>query len=336
MLKFNKREWIDSVVSRRERMFLPVMASPGAELLGARHSDVFRDGELQFRCIAALSDKVRADMRVTFMDLSVEAEAFGGEVVFPEGGVPAITGEVASSAELIEALKVPAVGQGRTGETLKCMRMCAEKLGVPVLGGVIGPFSLASRLAGMTEMMVMTAVEPESAHMLLEKASAFLVVYMEAVRDTGIAGVMIAEPAAGLISPEMCEEFSSSYVKRMVDRVRSDDFLVVLHNCGRTEKQLDSMAGTGADAIHVGNAVEMTEILRLAPPGMPVIGNLDPAGVLKMGTPESVYEESKRMLEKCSGFRNYVFSSGCDLAPGTPIDNILAMERALRDYNSGF
>lgn len=48
---------------------------------------------------------------------------------------------------------------------------------------MIGPFSLAGRLADMTEIMILAAAEPETAELLLEKCTAFLTGYARAIRS---------------------------------------------------------------------------------------------------------------------------------------------------------
>ena len=55
--------------------------------------------------------------------------------------------------------------------------------------------------------------------------------------------------------------------------------MVILHNCGKTEKQVGELLGAGADALHVGNAVDIRVILDQVPADIPVMGNLDPAGL---------------------------------------------------------
>ena len=330
---FSVKSWLDGVIGSRQRRAVPLLTSPGVELIGSRDCDVFRSGELQFNCIEALARRFPADLMVTFMDLSVEAEAFGCPVAFPESGTPEILAPVAGTAEAVEKLAVPAVGSGRTSETLKCARLCAERLPRPVLGGVIGPYSLAGRLADFTEMMMMSIAEPETAHQLLTKTSAFIREYVAAFKAAGLAGVVIAEPAAGLLSPEMCGEFSAAYLRNIVSELRDDSFMVVLHNCGNIERQVAELLSVGADALHVGNAVSITEILPQVPAGIPVMGNLDPVGVLRDGDEETVYRRTSELLTATASYPNYVLSSGCDVPPGVPLTNIAAFYRALEDFN---
>jgi len=66
----------------------------------------------------------------------------------------------------------------------------------------------------------------------LEKATSFLIAYAQAFKDVGANGIIITEPAAGLLSPLMCASFSFEYIKKIVDAVQDDHFMVILHNCG--------------------------------------------------------------------------------------------------------
>ncbi len=331
---FDKRQFIASVLNSPRRKTVPVMTSPGAELIGAKPRAVFQDGELQFRCIRALSEAAPVDAQVTFMDLSIEAEAFGSEITFSDYENPTVSRPLAGTAAAIRALRIPAVGSGRTVEVLKCARLCAERLERPTFGGIIGPYSLAGRLADMTEMMMLAAAEPETAHALLAKTSAFLKEYLLAVKETGVAGAIIAEPAAGLLSSDMCREFAADYLRPIIAAVRDDGFMVILHNCGKTEKQVDALLSTGADALHVGNAVEILDILAQVPENVPVMGNLDPVGVFKSMDANAVFERTMALLRKTAPYRNYVLSSGCDLPPAVPLDNVKAFLEALKVYNN--
>ena len=70
-MQLNMKEFVETVLASPRRYVMPIMTSPGMELIGAKPVDVFRDGELQFRCIDALAKATPCDAAVTFMDLSV-------------------------------------------------------------------------------------------------------------------------------------------------------------------------------------------------------------------------------------------------------------------------
>jgi uroporphyrinogen decarboxylase len=62
------------------------------------------------------------------------------------------------------------------------------------------------------------------------------------------------------------------------------------------------------------------------------MGNVDPAGVLRMGTPELVKEETHRIMGNCCDHKNFVISSGCDIPPMTPWENIGAFFDAVNEF----
>lgn len=109
--------------------------------------------------------------------------------------------------------------------------------------------------------------------------------------------------------------------------------MVILHNCGNTGQCTDAMLKTGASALHFGNAIDMKRALEECPDSVLVMGNLDPVGLFKQASPDRVYQETYTLLKETSCYRNLVISSGCDMPPGVPVENIEAFIKALTDYN---
>ena len=145
-----------------------------------------RDGHLQALCMEAIAKRFPTGAAFSLMDLSVEAEAFGSPVSYSEDEVPTVTAALVHDEEEAEALKVPEVGAGRTGE---CVKGIKEVTGLitdrPVLAGIIGPFSLAGRLLDMTEIMILCYEEPEMVETVLEKVTGFLCDYARAFKEAG-------------------------------------------------------------------------------------------------------------------------------------------------------
>ena len=95
---------------------------------------------------------------------------------------------------------------------------------------------------------------------------------------------------------------------------------------------IDSILSTGCKAYHFGNAVDMRDVLRAVPSDVVVMGNIDPAGQFLSGTEQSVYEDTLALLKDCGEHQNFILSSGCDIPPLAPWDNIRAFFRAAKDY----
>lgn len=333
-MKINMNEWAREILNSKNKLSMPIMTYPGLEPAGLEIMDVIQNGESQFKCIYELSQKYPSIAAMTIMDLSVEAEAFGSSIRYSSDEVPAVVGSIVDSESSARELKIPEAGTGRTAAYVRAAELCAQNISSrPSFGGQIGPFSLACRLFDMTEIMVALFDEPETVHIILEKATEFLASYAKDFKEAGANGIIIAEPAAGLLSPDQCTEFSSDYVKRIVDAVQDEHFMIILHNCGKTTRLIPSLMHTGAAGYHFGNAVDMTDILPQIPHDRLVFGNIDPARVFRNGTAGDVREKTLELLEKTSGYSNFVISSGCDIPPGTPIENIEAFFETVAKYN---
>jgi len=185
----------------------------------------------------------------------------------------------------------------------------------------------------VSEIMMDCYDEPEMVHLVLEKVTEFLIEYTKSYKAAGANGIVMAEPVSGLLSPALEEEFSSPYVKRIVDAVQDDDFILIYHNCGEnTPHMVNSLLSFGAAAYHFGNAIDMKDMLERFPEDVIVMGNVDPAGVLRMGTPETIERVTLDIMEKCCEHSNFVISSGCDIPPMTPWENIDAFFGAVDKF----
>ncbi|MEN6324119.1 MAG: uroporphyrinogen decarboxylase family protein [Proteiniphilum sp.] len=325
--------WIEQIIQSPIRYAIPIMTHPGIEMSGHTVSEAVQDGEIHAKAIKALSDKYPSKASTVIMDLTVEAEAFGCQISFPENDMPHISGRVVDGSN-VEMLKIPPISAGRIPQYLKANKLAAEMIrDKAVLAGVIGPFSLAGRLFGMSEIMTSCYLETEAVELLLEKCTQFIITYSTALKNTGCDGLIIAEPAAGLLSNEDCLYFSSQYIKRVIDSVQDERFMVVLHNCGNTGHCTNAMLQTGARGYHFGNAANMSEALKQCPADVLVMGNVDPVAILKMMTPEEVKKQVLQLLEETADYPNFVLSTGCDVPPHVDPANIHAFYDALSLFN---
>lgn len=329
------KNWVESLKGTQPKKPIPVLSFPCVSLLGITVRELISDSALQAKGMKLVADRTDAAASVSFMDLSVEAECFGATVSVSDDEVPTVKGRIINDMDEAKALEVPAIGSGRTQIYIDAIKKASEIItDRPVLAGMIGPFSLAARLLDVSEIMMDCYDDPDMVHLVMEKVTDFLIEYAKAYKAVGANGIVMAEPVAGLLSPSLEEEFSSPYVKKIAEAIQDDEFVLIYHNCGdNVPKMLDSILSTGCAAYHFGNAVDMEkDIISQVPSNTVVMGNIDPAGVLRMGTPESVREATISLMEKCCKYENFVLSSGCDMPPMTPWKNIDAFFAASEEF----
>lgn len=313
---------IKTLLENKQRT-LPILSFPSTQLLNISVNELISNAANQAKGMKAICDRCEVAAALNMMDLSVEAEAFGAKIKFDENEVPAVIEAVISDISEASNVVVPKIGTGRTDIYIDGVKKAKELIkDVPVFCGVIGPYSLAGRVFDMMELMMSCYDDPESVHLLVRKCTDFLKDYLKAFKEAGADGVIMAEPASGMLSPDMCEEFSNTYVKEIIDAIADEDFVFVYHNCGNnTIAMADTIAALGADVYHFGNAIDLSQMIPLMPEDSVVMGNVDPV-LFKTGTPESVEKATRDVFEKCSKFSNFMLSSGCDIPAEAKWENL--------------
>ena len=322
-MKRDMKRWLEELRGAPVKKAMPVLSFPAIQLMGISVRELISSSDAQARGMQLVAQRTDAAASVSLMDLSEE--------------VPTVVGSIVSTEEEARALAVPPVGAGRTGLYIEAIEKAVGLItDRPVFAGVIGPFSLAARLLDVTEIMIYCYEEPDMVHVLLEKATQFITEYCKAYKEAGANGVVIAEPVAGLLSPALSAEFSGPYVKQIVDAVQDDSFLVIYHNCGNsTIQMIDSILETGSAAYHFGNAIDMAEMMTHIPAGTVAMGNVDPAGEFRNGTPESIRAATLGVMDACCKYPNFVISSGCDIPPLSRWENIDAFFAAVNEFYAG-
>lgn len=319
-------------IAAHKNKTIPVLSFPSTQLLGITVNDLISSSDMQAKGMKAIADRCAIGASLNMMDLSVEAECFGAEICFSDEEIPTVTKGVIDDITEVSDLAVPAVGTARTGIYIEGVKKAKEIItDLPVMCGVIGPYSLAGRLFDMTELMMECYDSPDEVHELLAKATEFITAYIKAFKAVGADGVVMAEPAAGLLSPSLAEEFSIPYVKQIFDAVNDDDFVLCYHNCGNAVLDMaDQIATIPADIFHFGNAIPLKDMIPKMPEDALVMGNVDPV-LFRNGTPEEIVSETRRVYEECRGFDNFMLSSGCDIPAAAKWENLDAYFKTVQE-----
>ena len=319
------------------RLAMPIASYAGLEITGESIEDLVSVPGTQFKAIMALNDRYRTPVLLTAIDTTAEAEAYGCEVKISAREAPSIVGRLVTNAAEVGALADPVPGDARTRVPLEtAWRLTAEVgEGVPVLGAMLGPFALATRLFGLNETIEATATEPETIETLLDNVTGFLCRYALEFRETGAWGVLVAEAASGRLTPEGLARFSTPFVKRIIKAVETPDFAVVLHNCHAGMDHLDGILASGSEVYHFGS-------------GMDIVGGARKGRARDHPEREPRHDESLPERDAAGGGRGDEVASrgdaelqelhrlvGLRYPAGAPLANLNAFFRAVAEFNKG-
>ena len=319
---------VDFAAHCDRRRVVPLMGFPGVQLTGYSVRQILFNVGAQVETARALYESLGPDAMFQVMDLSVEANALGLPVRYPLHESPSVEDHpVRSVDDLNQFAKIDILKDGRVTAFVQAMRGMKEAIGVPCGGYVIGPFSLAGRLMGESEAAMCAIDDPSSLEQILEFATDRIIRYGKALVDAGADMIAVLEPTGVILSPSQFRQFSGKYVKRIFSEL---DTIGILHICGSSTHIIPDMSNTGAQGLSLDSDVDLPSVMKTVPPDVVVIGNLDPVAVVAHSTPQEVYAATRELLDSMSKYSNFILSSGCDLPPETPLDNIRAMIDACR------
>jgi MtaA/CmuA family methyltransferase len=198
------------------------------------------------------------------------------------------------------------------------------------------PFTLASLIRGIEPWLMDIADEEkhELVHKLLSYSTDITLQFIRAMAETGAHMTSNGDSVAGpeLISPDMFRAFALPYERRIVEESHALGFPNFLHICGNTELIIDAMLESGADGLELDYRTNPSLAHDKMRDRAVFIGNIDPSGVLALGTPDLVEQKTRELLTVFSDTPRFILNAGCAIPPITPAENLRTMISTARSF----
>ncbi|RZN45216.1 MtaA/CmuA family methyltransferase [archaeon] len=300
------------------------------ERSGARWPDAHYDAKkMADLAYAAWKCADIESVRVPFC-LTVEAEALGCSIHSgADTSQPSVERPVLADKDALDSLSVP--DPSKTGRmpvvatALGLLSERADRHGLPVIGGVVGPFTLAGQIRGIETLLIDSFDDYDFLERVLAFTTDVCVAYARHLVANGADVITLIDPSATteLIGPEMFASLAGPQLHAVIDSL---DVPVVLHICGDTTEILDDMQRIGAKGISIDHLVDMA-VAREKVRSAALVGNINPIDTLLFGDARRVVDEARSCIEKGAD----ILAPGCGISPKTPLDNI----RAYTSYAHG-
>ena len=321
-------DWVDEI---GRTPVVPLVGYPGLFLTDVSTEEALKDSQVHARTVEATAERFHPDAVFTIMDLTVEAEAVGLPIVWSEKAPPSLTTHpVKETKDLKELRKPDPEKDGRMPVYLDTVTALKDGLKIPLGAYVIGPFTLAGELAGAEKVAMATITDTGFVEGLLEFTTEVIKEYASALGKRGANIIAILEPTSVVLSPGFFDKFSLPWVSAVAGAIRKSWAFPVLHICGNTAHLIPGMAKANIDGLSLDSPVDIPAQIAKVPPDIVLIGNVDPVGTMLEGTVDAVRDEATRLVAGVKNYKNFILSSGCDLALDTPPENIDALIEVVR------
>ena len=149
--------WVREQIATQDKKAMPLLSYPAVQEQFITVDQLIHSSSEMALGVRLMADRYNMPFASTYMDLSIEAEAFGAKCTYHENDIPTITGQLISTQEQADALQVPELGAGRTGKVLRALGKTLTIVNDrPVFANCTGPFSLAGRLMDVNEALLLT------------------------------------------------------------------------------------------------------------------------------------------------------------------------------------
>ena len=309
-----------------------------ANLLGWSRRDGDSSARQRADCVKKAYEVFGTDGIGTGYGLHGAAAAFGAKMSNSEYAAPHVLEHPVKNIDDIPSLDLSILSVEKDPWARMCMetvQILVDELGDEVDCGFClpGAFTSLSSMVGTQDLLRALAHKPNAVHKAMEFVTDGLLQLAREFLEIEVP-INIADPVASgsVISKKQFDTFVAPYAKRFANECNAiRPFGVSCHICGNTTKILENIAACGFCNVDIDNAVDLNEAKERIGETVHISGNVDPTGVLFLGTPAQVKETVRaRFREAWDSPKGFTINTGCDSAWGTPIENSLAYMEASR------
>jgi len=311
-------------------LFHPILMHFAVRFAGRSYREFLTDHRVLVESNVRCMERFGHNAVSVISDPYRETSAFGARIEFPEDDVPLCTDRIVTTIDDVRALTPPDVHTAeRTRDRIEGVRCYRRLIGdsVPLIGWIEGPLAEACDLAGVNEIMLNLALDPDFVRLLMDTCMITAKDFARAQIEAGCDIMGVGDAICSQISPAMYEAFVLPLHRELFDYIHSLRGLVKLHICGDITHLLCHLATSGADMIDLDWLVDPVNAHNILGPEITLSGNLDPVSVIRELTADEVYTRAAALVEQTRGWR-FILSGGCEITVDTPHANLDAMRRA--------
>lgn len=305
--------------------------------LGHSLESVLDRPERIVQAVLQTHEAIRSDMVWVgsgFHNLAIEA--LGGQLKYRAMGSPDVRSPILQRPDEVARLDLALIDRyPRIANQHTAIAKVHHCVGSHVLVGSSqwGPFTLAGHLLGVESLMRSIYRNPEALPQLLEFSSELCVRYLKRFIDHGAELVSVAEPTGSgdLISAAQFRRFAFPYVSQVVRELHHAGAKVCLHICGNITELLPLLPETGVDLVSFDYKVNLAKARDTLAGKVAFAGNVNPVLILHR-SPEEVASLANDALEVAGRTPGYVLMPGCDIPPSVPLENVVALLEAGRNW----
>ena len=264
-----KQKFIDAVRGKRTASapWVPYAGMHCAFVINEPADKYLQDPEILAKGLVETAKKYKADGIPLIFDLSIEANALGCELKWWPDNVPSVTTHPCSDKTPTEAgLQMPTKDSGRWPVIFEAARIAKPQLDAldcGLIGGLCGPLTLASHLAGV-RIFTDVIKNPGFAAEVCEFAGRVGAISAQFYAEMGCDVIAIIDPVASQIRSATFKEFVSPNVEAAINAINDSGKTSTFFICGDATKVLKDVCELKTHGFAIDEQLNMNFVRDLA------------------------------------------------------------------------
>jgi len=307
----------------------PILMQFAAESIGSNYGAFASDYRVLVESNLHCAEVFGMDQVSTISDPYRETEGFGARIIFERDSVPRCERHPLEDRKDLSALPHPdPLRSARMLDRVNAVRAYKSRIGgrLSILGWIEGPAAEAADLRNVMNFLTDLMDDEGYSGALMDRCLEAAIAFARAQAEAGADTIGIGDAIASQLSPSLYERLVQPREKLLVGAVQKMGALVRLHICGNITHLLPGIADLGVDILDVDHMVDMQLVRRAAGARVALAGNINPLAV-RNSVPEEIASAMRRTYEAVGN--PYLVNAGCEIPPGTPRENLLALCKML-------
>ena len=223
---------------------------------------------------------------------------------------------------------------------LKQVKEVFDRYDLAYIGATEGPLTDAYDYVDLELFSIAIFDAPDEINYLLEVTTEWAKILAELycefpTSNAFFMGDDIAYKTGTIFSPTWLKENVYSRWKSIYQPLKDKGIKCIYHSDGNLYSVLDDLVKEiGIDGLNPIEPTADMDIIKISKmyPDLVLLGNIDTATVLSYGSPEEVKNATHKLLKEMNTRGGLLLGSSTEVSDAVPVENILAMYKAARDY----
>lgn len=320
----------------------PILSGVTRLLTNVSYEKWSTDADACADALITAADKYELDCIVTLIDLSVECDAWGAKLVFPEEDAahPDYNNPVIKTiSEYDKIKKVDYRTSKRMMMHIDVCKKLVEKKGsqLPIVAFVFGPLGTLSMLRGQENMYMDIYDDPDAVKRAAKEVNETLKDYCDALMDTGVNAIMLDTlfASGSIMSKKMWMDMEGHLVKELADNIHDRGCFMMIHNCGQKiyfDVQIQTIRPHAISFLYPpDDCKDLEECKEKYGDKVALIGCVPPPMVVN-ATDEEWVSECKHQIDIFAKGGGFMLATGCEYPSNASFDKARLMVEVAKTY----